>query len=330
MSETFDNVLLIALPASGKSEVRTYLKSLTPEQLKEEFHIGNMVQLDDFPYVHMMRRIDEELKATGEKPVFFYSPDKPFIEPESWGVLIELLNEDYADMKANKKEIPISSAKHLLRRYDNARKKIGKPTIFFDDEGKPKIPEEKFEKLIENLEDESRELQKKKYAEYPGDFEGKSVIIEFARGGEDGATPPLPYAYEYSLSLMSPEILRHAAILYIWVTPEESRRKNEERADPNDPGSILAHGVPIDVMLHDYGCDDIDYLLKTSGKENCIKVKTREGEEIFVPLARFDNRVDKTSFIRNETWKDEEVKALHEGLKEAVDKLIEAYRAVKV
>ena len=55
----FDVVLLFALPASGKSEVRHLLANVDPERLSKEFHIGENVQLDDFPYVYMMRCIDE-------------------------------------------------------------------------------------------------------------------------------------------------------------------------------------------------------------------------------------------------------------------------------
>ena len=56
-----DTVLLFSLPASGKSETRTYMASLTPEQCVQEMAMGPTVQLDDYPYVHLMHRIDEEI-----------------------------------------------------------------------------------------------------------------------------------------------------------------------------------------------------------------------------------------------------------------------------
>ena len=65
MSKHIDILLLLALPASGKSEARRYLASLSPEQCHEQFGIGHTVQLDDFPYVHIMRRISDELTARG-------------------------------------------------------------------------------------------------------------------------------------------------------------------------------------------------------------------------------------------------------------------------
>ena len=45
----FDVVLLVALPASGKSEVRNFMANIEPERLQREFHIGENLQLDDFP-----------------------------------------------------------------------------------------------------------------------------------------------------------------------------------------------------------------------------------------------------------------------------------------
>ena len=126
----------------------------------------------------------------------------------------------------------------------------------------------------------------------------------------------------YSIGQLSDEILSKTAILYIWVTPEESRRKNDARTDPNDPGSILHHGVPMEVMLGEYGCDDMDWLEANSGKPGMVKIDAN-GKSYHLPIARFDNRVDKTSFIRDDkaAWKPGDVKAVHEGLRGALDKL---------
>ena len=63
MNKVLDTVLLLALPASGKSEVRRYLELMPQSTRLKDFHMGGSVQLDDYPYVHMMRRIDDELAA---------------------------------------------------------------------------------------------------------------------------------------------------------------------------------------------------------------------------------------------------------------------------
>ena len=80
MDRLIDTILLTALPASGKSEVRRYLAQLDPEVVRRDFHMGETVQLDDYPYVHMMRRISEELVGRGHGGVFFASGVEPFLE----------------------------------------------------------------------------------------------------------------------------------------------------------------------------------------------------------------------------------------------------------
>jgi hypothetical protein len=135
---------------------------------------------------------------------------------------------------------------------------------------------------------------------------------------------PIPgsIGYGYSLARLSPAILERAAILYVWVTPEDSRRKNRERANPDDPGSILHHGVPEFVMENDYGCDDMEWLIERSDKPGTVKVAAH-GKVFHLPVARFDNRKDLTTFIRGDRakWKAEDVKALHDGLAGALRQL---------
>jgi hypothetical protein len=66
----------------------------------------------------------------------------------------------------------------------------------------------------------------------------------------------------------------------------------------------------------------MEYLLETSGKSDTVKVD-KEGTSYFLPLGRFDNRVDKTSFIREDEdkWSDADVAALQAGMREAFDQL---------
>lgn len=314
MSKLIDTLLLLALPASGKSEVRRYLAKLTPDQCREDFGLGPTVQLDDFPYVHIMRRIDEELGRRGQETLFFWRQDRPFRDPIEWGSLIELLNEDYADLRARRRGAASGHGAALLDRLEQARQRVGGPPKI------SRLPGSLQQELAAALDGEAADLQRKKEAEYPESLEGKTIVIEFARGGADGSTMPLPapFGYQYSLSRLSDDILSRSSILYVWVTPEESRRKNDARADPNDPGSILHHGVPLEVMMKDYGCDDMDYLMTVSDRPDTVSI-TAHGKTYRLPVARFDNRVDKTTFVREDPsrWSPADVKALHEGLARA-------------
>jgi hypothetical protein len=321
MSRILDTVLLLALPASGKSEVRKYLKSLSPEECARDFHMGPTVQLDDFPYVHVMRRVDDELAARREPRLFFEAPDRSFRDPRQWGALIALVNEDHADLVARRAHRPASAAAALLDRLDAAAATVGAPRRLAS------LPAATREALSAALEAEAAELLREKHAGYPDTLGGKTLVIEFARGGAQGATMPLlaPFGYRYSLALLSPAILERAVVLYIWVTPEESRRKNEARADPNDPGSILHHSVPAHVMRADYGCDDMDWLEAESDRPGTLRIEAHGGV-FHLPVARFDNRVDKTSFLRGEraAWRPEEIRGVHEGLRGALSKLAAA------
>ncbi len=291
---------------------------MEPEKLAADFHIGETLQLDDFPYVHMMRRIDDELSAMGRERMFFESPEKPFKNPYDWGTLIETINQDYRDLMERKKYDGIPASKWLIEKIEKAASKVGiKPRL-------SALGADTIKKLGEKIEKEAADLLRDKYASYTSDFKGKTIVIEFARGGADGSKMPLkpPFGYDYSFSCLDEEILKKAVILYIWVTPEESRRKNNARANPNDPGSILHHGVPMEVMLNDYGTDDMQWLCDNSEVKDTVTV--RKGNAKFhIPVARFDNRVDKTSFLREEKskWDEKLVNEVRSGIKSATDKL---------
>ncbi|HBW47454.1 TPA: hypothetical protein DEF17_05925 [bacterium] len=315
MTKNIEILLLLALPASGKSEVRRYMDFTDAKTRQSDFGIGETVQLDDYPYVHSMRRIDDELISIGANRIFFQASDKPFRDTKHWLTLIELINEDYSDLIEHKKVSSNEPGKWLLQRIEAASKRAGATLL-------SSVLNSDLEKeLGRRLDKESSKLIEEKNANLQTDLNGKTIVIEFARGGPDGAEMPLsePLGYRSSLKRLSDSVLQKASILYIWVTPEESRRKNDARTDPNDPGSILHHGVPLEVMLKDYGCDDIDWLITNSKRRGTVEIE-KDGKSFFLPTARFDNRVDKTSFLRDDpsTWKKENVLAVHEELKRAL------------
>jgi len=76
----------------------------------------------------------------------------------------------------------------------------------------------------------------------------KTLIVEFARGGERG--------YTDAFSQLSPEILKRAVILYVGVSFEESWRRNVARYDEKQRSGLLTHSVPRAEMEATYGTDD--------------------------------------------------------------------------
>ncbi|TNF25520.1 MAG: hypothetical protein EP329_22990 [Deltaproteobacteria bacterium] len=323
MAEVFDVLFLLALPGSGKSEVRNYLTHKDPVA----FHMGPTAQLDDYPYVHLQLVADQILTELGMPQVYHWAdPDHggngPFIDPRELAGLCELLNEDYFELVSGKADRPKHAAKRLLDRFDAASVRAGARPKFRT------LPPGIREALEERLEPEARKFFDEKADAVPASMDGKTIVIEFARGGPAGSSFPLQggYGYQASLAHISPEILRRAAILYIWVTPEESQRKNNARAKKGEQGSILFHRTPQVVMEREYGICDMHYLLETSDVADTIRVESH-GYQFQVPTAVFDNRTDLTSFLRApvEEWSDEDIARIHGSISEAAGRLWTSY-----
>ncbi len=322
MPKHIDTLLLLALPASGKSEARRFLLNFPLDKRLDLFHVADTTQLDDFPYVHYMRCVDDALAEQGQDRVYFKGPHKGFQNRLDWGTLLHLVGFDYAIMKDPTAPSPAKDPAALLTRLDAARKAVGAPVVFETMDADLRA------KLVTALQDETDRLIEELFGPRPETIDDKTLVIEFARGGPEGSDMPIepPHGYLWNLAQLPPAMLERAAILYIWVTPEESRRKNVERCDPNDPGSILAHSAPEEVMRGDYGCDDIEYLIGQSPEPDTIQIEAH-GRTWTLPICRFDNRQDKTTFLRGDPagWPADDVKALHEGLEGPMKKLWAAY-----
>ncbi|MBI3098623.1 MAG: hypothetical protein HYY93_10335 [Planctomycetes bacterium] len=203
---------------------------------------------------------------------------------------------------------------HTMQLIDEAREKIGLPRIHYAPQaaGGDMLEDRTWFTLLELLNTRYRTL----LAKEPGLLEKHTLLIEFARGDDADAAFPLPYGYEKSYPVLDPDILRRAAVLYVKVSPAESRRRNIKRADPNDPGSILKHGVPEKQMKRWYSKDDMLSLASRS-PEGTLKC----GERL-LPFGVFDNEEEKTGFVHGAPpWPADAVARLANGLRKATDQM---------
>ena len=97
MIDHFEILVLLARPAAGKSEVIHYLKSLPAKERLEKFHIGELLELDDFPMLWTWFEEDDLLQRMGH-PRLHTNKDGYFIAPYLWNLLIERIGLDYHKM----------------------------------------------------------------------------------------------------------------------------------------------------------------------------------------------------------------------------------------
>jgi len=324
-----DVLLLVALPASGKSEVRKFLDFLGADVLARDFGLRDQVQFDDYPYVEFMRWVDGiTINRLHLGPLFYQGAETPFADAHDWGTLVELVNDDVLGQHT-RPEDPADIARWLFRRFDEAAVRAGARIKL------GRLPVDVQEAIVTELVkthmtpgmSEAKKLLRPRTGTPPHPLGEGTTILEFARGGPYGAPLPLdpPRGYRYAFSRLAPQILERATVLYIKVTPEESRRKNLERALP-PPGvddSSMFHGVPTCVMLADYGCDDLEALVAEDGGKS-VRIGAH-GRTYHLPAAVFDNTADLTSFIRKEkssgAWSEADKKALRDGLDAAFGNL---------
>jgi hypothetical protein len=92
--QTFDNLLLIARPAAGKSEIINFLKHVPFGERVQRFHIGNMTELDDFPMLWTWKEEDSILARMGH-PTLHFDSEGYFLEQYFWNVLIKRISLEY-------------------------------------------------------------------------------------------------------------------------------------------------------------------------------------------------------------------------------------------
>lgn len=194
---SFDYVILNGRPACGKSEFIDFIKKTDDATREEEYHISNIKEIDDFPWIY-----------------------EKFIEDDIWESV---------------------GSKRL---YSKA---LGDKTYNTTDYGL-------YDFMMGKL---NREIKNNYLC--PDFLKNNTLFIEFSRGGND--------AYKRSLNFLDQEILKRSVIFHIWVSFEESKRKNIVRSPGIDgEQGILKHKVPKDVIEGYYR--DNDWLELADGKDS--------------------------------------------------------------
>lgn len=199
MVQTFDHLLLLGRPASGKSEFIDFMKKI-PEGLRsKKYHIGKFEEVDDFVWIWEKFMEDDLWEKAGYPRLYSenYMPGNPGMAP-------------------------------------------GGAKLF-------RFCMQKFNEVITQ-----------NYLSRPEFYNQKTLFIEFARGRKD--------AFNEALEALKPEVLKRAAILFIYVTREESWRRNVARYQEEKKHSILAHMLPKETF--DYFYSDHDWLDLTGSSPN--------------------------------------------------------------
>jgi hypothetical protein len=94
--DTFDILILIGRPASGKSEIIDFLAQLPDQIRREGFHLAKLDVLDDFPILWAWFEEDDILSHTFGLPRLHSDEQRYFKFEELWHVLIRRLSLDYS------------------------------------------------------------------------------------------------------------------------------------------------------------------------------------------------------------------------------------------
>lgn len=90
----FSVILLIARPGAGKSEIIHYLSNLDEGEREKNYHIGQLVTIDDFPYLWRWFEEDHLLSQMGNKRLYT-DEEGYFKETCFWDLLIQMINLEF-------------------------------------------------------------------------------------------------------------------------------------------------------------------------------------------------------------------------------------------
>lgn len=124
----FDIIILIGRPASGKSEIIDFLKRKSVVGRLENYHIANIVELDDFPMLWTWFEEDHIRENILKVDRIHSTPDGYFLNNYQWNLLIERFNLEYSKLLNEDKHFFSEST--LFIEFSRGREHGGYKTAF--------------------------------------------------------------------------------------------------------------------------------------------------------------------------------------------------------
>ena len=94
-NDIFEVVLLLGRPAAGKSEILDFLEKVDHPTRVDQYHIGDMDVIDDFPMLWTWFEEDAILSEKFGKPRLHSDEKRYFKYPYLWNLLIERISLEY-------------------------------------------------------------------------------------------------------------------------------------------------------------------------------------------------------------------------------------------
>jgi hypothetical protein len=95
VTDTFDALILIGRPASGKSEIIDFLTRMPADARWSRFHVARLDVMDDFPMLWAWFEEDRILSERLGQPRLHTDADGYFKYPYLWHLLVERLGLEY-------------------------------------------------------------------------------------------------------------------------------------------------------------------------------------------------------------------------------------------
>jgi len=100
----FEVLIIIARPAAGKSEIIKFLSDLEPHDRRNDYHLGSLMVLDDFPMLWRWFEEDDLLAKMGKPRL--YTDDQGYLKDHSlWHLLIQLIILDFRKLILKQPEL---------------------------------------------------------------------------------------------------------------------------------------------------------------------------------------------------------------------------------